>query len=142
MLPSNGIPVINWSSQDDSFADVARGIRSVLQDGALPSAVIPPPVAWPSIWNIPHRRNPFFTGRDELLDRLSTALKAGQPIALSQPQTISGLGGIGKTQVAMEYAYRHARDYEIILWAHAESVESLNASYSCGSATNSMGLVG
>ena len=46
------------------------------------------------LWNIPYPRNPFFTGREELLTQLANALTAGQATALSQPQAISGLGGI------------------------------------------------
>ncbi|HZR42752.1 MAG TPA: tetratricopeptide repeat protein, partial [Ktedonobacteraceae bacterium] len=44
-------------------------------------------------------------------------------------QAISGLGGIGKTQVALEYAYRYREHYHDILWVSAESQETLMASY-------------
>src|SRR5690349_2764993 len=57
------------------------------------------------LWNVPYPRNPFFTGREELLTHLAEALRMGPATALTQPQAISGLGGIGKTQVAVEYAY-------------------------------------
>src|SRR5260221_483946 len=45
--------------------------------------------------------------------------------ALTQPQTISGLGGIGKTQIALEYAYRHRQTYRAILWMQADTREAL-----------------
>jgi tetratricopeptide (TPR) repeat protein/DNA-binding XRE family transcriptional regulator len=84
----------------------------------------------PIIWNVPYPRNPFFIGRDELLSRLRQQLKAGQATALSQsPQAISGLGGIGKTQIALEYAYRYRRDYQVVLWAQAQTLETLTSSY-------------
>jgi len=60
-----------------------------------------------TIWNVPIRRNLLFTGRREVLQRLHDRLAAGKPAALTQPQAISGLGGIGKTQTALEYAYRY-----------------------------------
>ncbi|GJL67732.1 MAG: hypothetical protein NPIRA06_03670 [Nitrospirales bacterium] len=41
----------------------------------------------------------------------------------------SGLGGIGKTQTAVEYAYRHKDDYSHILWVKAESKESLTSDF-------------
>ncbi len=66
------------------------------------------------LWTIPYARNPHFTGRDDLLEQLMQQLapsKADQPTtlrraALTQAQVIKGLGGIGKTQTAIEYAYR------------------------------------
>ena len=83
------------------------------------------PGALPPIWNIPHRRNPYFTGREKLLSQLTAALRAGQTTALSQPQAISGLGGIGKTQIALEYAYRYYQDYQAVLWTSADTLDTL-----------------
>ncbi|HTK05813.1 MAG TPA: FxSxx-COOH system tetratricopeptide repeat protein, partial [Ktedonobacteraceae bacterium] len=87
------------------------------------------PGAIPAIWNIPYPQNRFFTGRGELLTRLAAALKTGLEAAPSQPQAISGLGGIGKTQLAVEYAYQHRQDYQAVLWASANTRESLVAGY-------------
>src|SRR5216683_2435129 len=83
------------------------------------------PSALPSLWNVPYRRNPYFTGREDLLTRLHEFLHAGKATALTQPQAISGLGGIGKTQMAVEYAYRSRNDYQAVLWAAAASRETL-----------------
>jgi tetratricopeptide (TPR) repeat protein len=44
-------------------------------------------------------------------------------------QALNGLGGIGKTQTAVEYAYRHRQDYEVVLWAGANTRETLVADY-------------
>ncbi|HEU5375790.1 MAG TPA: tetratricopeptide repeat protein [Ktedonobacteraceae bacterium] len=76
-------------------------------------------------WNIPYQRNPFFTGREDILSGLGRALHTEQRVALSQPLGISGLGGIGKTQTVVEYAYRHREEYDAVLWVRADSVTSL-----------------
>jgi hypothetical protein len=74
----------------------------------------------------PHR-NPNFTGRGTLLAALRSALISGQPTALTQ--AIHGLGGVGKTQLAVEYAYRHAADYDLVWWVRAEEPAALAADY-------------
>ena len=78
------------------------------------------------LWNVPYGRNSFFTGREEALQYLRAALTAHtHPMAVSQPQAISGLGGIGKTQLAIEYAYRYRADYAAVLWVRAELADLL-----------------
>ncbi len=70
-------------------------------------------------WNVPYSRNPFFTGRKEALDALHKVLEERGAAALS------ALGGIGKTQTAVEYAYIHRAEYQAVLWAKAESRDTL-----------------
>ena len=127
-LPTDAKPITTWSNQDEALADVAAGLRRTIEDLPFLQASAPR-AALPSIWNIPYPRNSFFLGRDDLLSRLRTQLQSGQAAALSQPQAISGLGGIGKTQLAIEYAYRYHQDYRVVLWARAESQETLMSSY-------------
>jgi tetratricopeptide (TPR) repeat protein len=141
VLPTDARAVTDWDNSDKAWTDVVIGIRRAIADlTLLPASTAHK--ALPPIWNIPYPRNTFFLGRDELLARLHAQLQAGQTTALSQPppqigqtlaqspHAISGLGGIGKTQLAIEYAYRYAHDYEAVLWARAEKREELIASYS------------
>jgi len=83
------------------------------------------------IWNVPFRRNPFFSGRDTVLHTLHQALTRQRTAVLTQVQTqaISGLGGIGKTQTAIEYAYRYRDEYRVVLWAKADSREALSSDF-------------
>jgi tetratricopeptide (TPR) repeat protein len=75
-------------------------------------------------WNVPYRRNPFFTGRDQVLTDLHEKLSQDSAAALTQAAAIAGLGGIGKTQTAVEYAYRYRADYTGVFWVRAESESS------------------
>ncbi len=77
------------------------------------------PGALPAIWNVPHR-NPHFTGREALISDLRGKLTAGTAAAVTQSQAITGLGGIGKSELAMEYAYRFSGDYTLAWWMRAE----------------------
>jgi tetratricopeptide (TPR) repeat protein len=83
------------------------------------------PGALPAVWNIPFPRNPYFTGREEVLRSLAASLRTGETVGISQPQAVSGLGGVGKTQLALEYAYRYYQDYEAVLWTRADTQEAL-----------------
>ncbi len=85
------------------------------------------PGALPPIWKVPYHRNPNFTGREELLQNLRMALASKQPAALTQ--AIHGLGGVGKTQLAVEYAYCFSHEYEVVWWLAAESPATLAADY-------------
>ncbi len=139
-LPTDARPITAWPDRDAAWTDVIAGIRRAIEDlSLLPASTAHK--ALPPVWNIPFVHNTFFLGRDELLERLHAQLQAGQTTAISQPpqtgqalaqspHAISGLGGIGKTQLAIEYAYRYHHDYEAVLWARAETREDLIASYS------------
>ncbi|HJT59498.1 MAG TPA: tetratricopeptide repeat protein [Ktedonobacteraceae bacterium] len=81
------------------------------------------------LWYMPLRRNPFFTGRDEILVHLYNILRSKTAAALTQAQAISGLGGIGKTQIASEYAYRYRDHYQAIFWINASSRGTLSADF-------------
>ena len=81
----------------------------------------------PSLWNVPHLRNPNFTGRNEVLEVLHSVLTSS--LQTAPVQALSGLGGIGKTQLAIEYAYSHRGDYDLVWWLRAEEPTTLAAEY-------------
>ncbi len=86
--------------------------------------------ASPTYWNVPYRRNPFFLGRETLLLQLSQALLSADDSALPTSCALSGLGGIGKTQLALEYAYHSRTSYLAIFWVRAANRETLIADLS------------
>ena len=68
------------------------------------------------MWTIPARVRGF-TGRDELLAELEAALRSGGPAVV---QAVTGMGGVGKTTTAIEYAHRHRDEFDIAWWVPAE----------------------
>ena len=77
------------------------------------------PGTLPRIWNAP-ARNLGFTGRDSLLVRLREKLLGGDRAVV---QALHGMGGVGKTQLAVEYAHRFANGYDIVWWIPSEQPE-------------------
>jgi hypothetical protein len=71
----------------------------------------------PPVWGQIPQRNANFTGRDELLIRLVKSLSVGATAVL--PAALHGMGGIGKTQIAVEYIYRQQQNYDMIWWVQA-----------------------
>ena len=78
----------------------------------------------PPVWRVP-TRNAVFTGRAEVLEQLHDRL-VGTSMAVVAPMALHGLGGVGKTQVALEYAHRYMADYDLIWWINAEQDELIN----------------
>ena len=84
---------------------------------------------FPEVWNVSRRHNAFFTGRDHLLQQLIDSFASESIVGMAIPQAITGLGGIGKTQTAAEYAYRYREYYRAVLWVKAETQADLVTSF-------------
>jgi tetratricopeptide (TPR) repeat protein len=69
-------------------------------------------------------RNRNFTGRAGLLDRLANTLASGSKAAVL-PQAVHGMGGVGKTQLVLEYVYRHLDDYDLVWWVPADAASGV-----------------
>lgn len=109
------------SSIAEEVAEIMdKSLRSIGEKLLIPGESEP-------IWRVPQRRNPNFTGRESVLSKLADDLNSGQPATWIQ--TISGLGGIGKTQIALEYAYRYRFRYDAVWWLRAEEEDTFAADY-------------
>ncbi|SRR6266487_162280 len=83
----------------------------------------------PRLHNLPDP-NPFFTGRATHLERLRTDLQDTGMVEITQSVSISGQGGIGKTQLALKYAHSHfPKVYLTVLWVNAANATTLQADY-------------
>jgi tetratricopeptide (TPR) repeat protein len=74
-------------------------------------------------------RNPYFTGRTEILNNVEKELESAREAAILQTQVFKGLGGVGKSELAKEYAFRHGYKYEVVWWINAESEASILQAY-------------
>jgi tetratricopeptide (TPR) repeat protein len=103
--------------------------RDIIYVAGAPSGPAPEPtvlateVHWPTpdrtISNLP-APNQLFTGRQDVLTRLASELATKGTMAVVQAKAVHGLGGVGKTQLVLEHAHRHAGDYEVVWWVTAD----------------------
>jgi hypothetical protein len=79
----------------------------------------------PLVWLVPPR-NPSFTGRQEVLDDLRARLHSEHRAVV---QALRGWGGVGKTQIAVEFAHRNSAEYRLIFWIDAERTDLIGEQY-------------
>lgn len=105
------------ADQEDIWVQLVDKIQAKFEEtsGAGPvTAAAPAPAAGP-VSTLPYGANPFFTGRDDALRTLRERLVEHGRAA------VTGLGGVGKTQLALAYAHRYSEDYRHILWTRAST---------------------
>jgi tetratricopeptide (TPR) repeat protein len=128
-LPADRVAISRHSDRDDVLVKVAQGIRQVVKELAAQTTT-PTHLASRrfsgfsfskfSVFNAPLTYNNLFTNRDSVLATISSFFASTH--ALTTPiLALSGMGGIGKTQIALAYSYRASHDYKNIVWLHASS---------------------
>jgi len=66
------------------------------------------------------QRNKNFTGRLDILHRLRGGLASD--VTAVVPTALQGFGGVGKTQVAIEYAWRYTSEYDLVWWISSDPI--------------------
>ncbi|MEV6287485.1 FxSxx-COOH system tetratricopeptide repeat protein [Kribbella sp. NPDC051770] len=104
-------------------AAAIKGRRKPVEDPPFPghSRAIPSrakfPGDLPSVLKVP-ARHPNFTGRTTLLNELEESLTNSSPVVTVK--SLHGMGGVGKTQLATEYAHQKASRYDVVWWMDVE----------------------
>ena len=113
-VQASGLVTQSFANPDQLGRLVERSLRELAQARRGSGPRLPGSV--PRVWNLP-ARNPGFTGRDGLLAAVRERLLAGDQAVV---QALQGMGGVGKTQLAIEYAHRFAGAYDLAWWVNAE----------------------
>lgn len=81
------------------------------------------------VWGDVPYRNPHFTGREAEIERLHNELAAsGAAVLRHPPAALFGMGGVGKTQIAAEYAHRFGNEYEVVWWVRSDQEDNIQSS--------------
>nr|WP_239134954.1 tetratricopeptide repeat protein [Streptomyces sp. SID12488] len=106
----------------------AAGNPLALEDITTPASSSHPPSgpydvdASPGLHNLPGLPTEVFVGREEALTTLATAMERDSKAIT---QTVHGLGGVGKTTLALHYAHTHRHSYQLVWWIHADTPEQI-----------------
>lgn len=117
-LPENGRPVSTWRSQDDAFRSISEGIREVISTAQLTPQR-------PQVWNVPSFEADRFVGREKEIAELRKVLLSSPVNTAGSTVLLAGIGGVGKTQLALHYAHRYASEYSVVWWINAHDESSL-----------------
>ncbi|MEV6603855.1 FxSxx-COOH system tetratricopeptide repeat protein [Kutzneria sp. NPDC051319] len=118
-LPRTSAPVTRELPTPDPLGGTAA-------DGS--STARPLPRGFPPIWGNVPMRNANFIGRAEQLRRLAAELEPGVATAVL-PEAMHGMGGVGKTQIVVEFLYRYRPDYDLVWWIPSEDPSLIQSSF-------------
>jgi tetratricopeptide (TPR) repeat protein len=119
-LAGSGVTTATVSSPAELETAVLHALAALPRPDQQPARTAGahvPALAGRRVWTIPARVRGF-TGRADLLAELEATLRSGGPAVV---QAVTGIGGIGKTTAAIEYAHRHQDQFDIAWWVPAEN---------------------
>jgi hypothetical protein len=125
--------LVDLDAAEPALRDRLPAVRAALNTTDLPAAdtfpgrrdpVGPAAIARAAptrshIWGDVPPRHPYFTGREALLNQLHATLGVARAAALL-PSALHGMGGVGKSQLATEYVYRHNAEFDLVWWIPSE----------------------
>ncbi|KAI0813657.1 P-loop containing nucleoside triphosphate hydrolase protein [Xylaria sp. FL0064] len=79
--------------------------------------------------NIPFTSNPKFSGREDVLEAVHKVLDLDTPSSTFRSMALFGMGGVGKTQIAVHYAYRNLQHFDVVLWVAADNATAIGQSF-------------
>jgi tetratricopeptide (TPR) repeat protein/transcriptional regulator with XRE-family HTH domain len=122
-IGTTGLNVYRWENGRTRPGPYFRQKLCVLYDkSAVDLGFVDQDVVTP-LRNVPYQQNLYYVGRETLMENLRKEFTVSK-VAIPK-QALSGLPGIGKTQTAVEYAYRYQEEYSSVLWVQADSEETL-----------------
>lgn len=111
--PGQPLDQLPLEGQTEKLLELCRRITKLLNPGRVPKNL-----PFPTLGNL-------FKGREAELAKLNAQLRQHGSSAIVQPQAVNGLGGIGKTRLALEYAWRHENEFTALLFVSANTPEDL-----------------
>jgi tetratricopeptide (TPR) repeat protein len=129
VIPDYGTPVATSPDREQAWREVVARVGEAAQRLRSEGLRRRPRRPGGQLWRVPFGRNPAFVGRDEDLAWLHQALTPDEQFEATAKATVAvtGLGGIGKTQLVLDYLYRRRNHYRIVWWIRAETPETIVA---------------
>ncbi|MCB9432947.1 MAG: ATP-binding protein [Ardenticatenaceae bacterium] len=113
--------LVAWAERNGKWETLLAAVKAARPYIAAIAGLLPP-------HHIPFHQNELFTGREAVLAELQQRLSANSNDADGHAAitvAVAGLGGTGKTQVALAYCYGHLADYDLIYWLPADEPTTL-----------------
>ncbi len=129
-----------WHTADDQRRAHTNGLGEATL-ATLPVDRVPPGGGLPPGSRMPLERNGRFVGRHRELQPLAAGLQRTDPGVVAPALAIAGMGGLGKTQLAVEFAYRVGRFFSGgVFWLACADEHAVAAEVAACGARGAMNL--